>query len=99
MCYIDHVILILRLIWDPRNIWHITRHHVVPEEVEEVCHQNPIIQRGTIKNRLVLLGMTLNERLLSVVLENRGKGTYYVVTAYDASPQDKILYQRLRGGE
>ena len=99
MCYSSCVILILRLAWDARNIWHISRHHIIPEEVEEVCHQNPIVQRGIVRNRLILLGMTFNNRLLNVILENRGKGTYYPITAYDASQQDRALYQRLRGGD
>ena len=85
--------------WDSRNIQHIARHHVILDEVEEVCHQNPIVQRGTIKNRVVLLGMTFSDRLLRVVLENRGKGTYYPITAYDVGQEDKVLYQRLRGGD
>lgn len=93
------MVIIRKLVWDTRSIAHIARHYVVPEEVEEVCHKQPIVQRGMIRNRLVLLGPTFENRLLNVILENRGKGTYYPVTAYDASPEDKALYKRLRGGD
>ena len=93
------MLFIRKLLWDHRNIFHIERHSIVPEEVEEVCRKQPIIQRGTIKNRIVLLGPTHDKRLLNIVLEGRGKGMYYVITAYDASAKDIKLYKRLKGGE
>ena len=51
------------------------------------------------KNRLVVLGLTNDKRFLKAVLENQGAGIYYVVTAYEASTEDKTLYMRLRGGD
>jgi hypothetical protein len=99
MCYSDNVLIVEELIWDAWNISHIARHHIVPEEIYEVCRKKPIVQRGTKHNRLVLLGSTSDDRLMNVVLESRGKGSYYPITAYDASPEDKALYGRLRGGE
>jgi hypothetical protein len=39
------------------------------------------------------------QRLVVMVLENRGGGNYYPVTAYYASHEDKVLHERLRGGE
>lgn len=93
------MLLIRKLLWDKRNIFHIARHNIVPEEVEEVCKQKPVVQRGTKNNRLVLLGYTNEERLLNVVLENRGTGNYYVITSYDASSEDTKLYNRLKGGD
>lgn len=99
MCYDINVLIIEKLIWDTRNISHIARHHIVPEEVYEVCRDKPVVQRGTKRNRLVLLGNTSDDRLMNVVLESRGKGSYYPITAYDASPEDEVLYRRLRGGE
>lgn len=35
------MLTIRRLIWDAWNVAHIARHHVIPEEVEEVCHGLP----------------------------------------------------------
>lgn len=99
MCYSKNVLIIEKLIWDIRNTSHIARHHIVPEEVYEVCREKPVVQRGTKRNRLVLLGSTSDDRLMNVVLESRGKGSYYPITAYDASPEDEALYKRLRGGE
>lgn len=99
MCYSDSVLIIGELIWDKRNTSHIARHHIVPEEIYEVCRDKPVIQQGTKRNRLVLLGNTSDDRLINVVLESRGKGSYYPITAYDASLEDEALYGRLRGGE
>ena len=99
MCYSENVLIIKRLIWDEWNTAHIARHHIVPEEVYEVCRDKPVVQQGTKRNRLVLLGNTSDDRLMNVVLESRGKGSYYPITAYNASPEDKALYRRLRGGE
>ena len=61
--------------------------------------EKPVVQRGTKRNRVVLLGTTSDDRLMNVVLESRGKGSYYPITAYDASVEDKALYRQLRGGE
>jgi len=93
------MITIRKLLWDKHNIFHIARHNIIPEEVEEVCNNKPIVQRGIKKNRLILLGETNEEKLLNVVLENHGAGTYYVITAYDTSQEDTKLYKRLKGGE
>lgn len=93
------MLTIRKLLWDTWNVSHIARHHIIPDEVHEVCHQKPIVQRGKIRNRLVLLGPTKESRLLTIVLENRGAGNYYPITAYDASIGDEELYERLRGGE
>jgi uncharacterized DUF497 family protein len=93
------MIAIRQLIWNTWNEKHIIRHGVIPDEVEEVCQHNPLVQRGKIRNRVVLVGYTDEKRLISVVLENRGSGIYYAVTAYDASAEDRALYHRLRGGE
>lgn len=93
------MLVVRKLICDTRNISHIARHHIVPEEVYGVCRKKPVVQRGTKRNRLVLLGNTSDDRLMNVVLESRGKGSYYPITAYDASPEDEVLYRQLRGGE
>jgi hypothetical protein len=38
---------IRKLLWDKRNIFHIARHNIIPEDVEEVCKEKPVIQRET----------------------------------------------------
>lgn len=99
MCYTIFVILIRKLTWDSWNTAHIARHHVTPDEVEAVCHANPLILQGQQKNRLVLIGQTEEERILGVILESKGRGVYYPITAYNAGKQDTSLYKRLKGGD
>ncbi len=93
------MLLIRKLVWDAWNIQHIARHRVEPFEVEAVCHNDPLVLQGQQKGRLVVLGKTEEERLLGVVLEPKGKGHFYPVTAYEADEHDTALYKRLRGGE
>ena len=93
------MIVIRRLLWDTWNISHIARHGVIPDEVEYVCQHNPLVIRGKIRKRVVLVGVTMEKRLLGVVLENHGEGKYYPLTAYDALTEDRVLYERERGGE
>ncbi len=93
------MLFIRKLIWDERNIKHISRHNVISDEVEAVCHNNPLILQGQKKGRLVVISETLEKRLLGVVLEAKGKGVYYPVTAYETDEHDTTLYNRLRGGD
>ena len=93
------MITIRKLLWDSKNVSHIARHNVIPEEVEAVCHGSPLVLVGQQKKRLILVGPTEEKRILTVVLQTRGYGVYYPVTAYDASAGTIALYNRLRGGE
>jgi hypothetical protein len=93
------VLTIRKLIWDSWNVSHIVRHHVMPDEVEAICHGLPIVLRGQQKNRLLLVGPTDEKRMLTVVLEPKGNGIYYPITAYEADSQDISLYIRMKGGD
>lgn len=93
------MIRVRKLIWDTWNVQHISRHHVTPEEVEAVCHEKPIVLRGQQKNRLVLIGPTEENVILTLILESQGHSTYYVITAYPSDSSDIKLYSKLRGGE
>ena len=93
------MIFIRKLIWDTWNINHIAKHHVLPDEVEEICHGSPVILQGQQKKRLVLIGPTEEERVLTIILESNGHGTYYPVTAYPSDMQDIILFKHLQGGK
>jgi len=93
------VIKVLKLIWDAWNIVHIARHNVVPEEVEQVCHKDPVVQKGK-KGRLLVFGPTDKGRMLAVILDkDEEKGVYYPVTAYKASKKLINIYLEQKGGE
>jgi hypothetical protein len=85
-----------RLTWDPWNIGHIRRHQVVPREVEEVCHGDPLVQQGR-EGRLALVGPTGDERMLTVILDLLVDGSHYVVTARPASRKERALYSWEKG--
>ncbi len=88
------MISILRLVWNEWNIKHIARHNVISDEVEEVCHHDPLVQEGK-KGRLLIIGFTKNGRMLTVVLDpEEEKGVYYPVTARDSSRKEKRLYKQ-----
>lgn len=61
------MITIRRLIWDDWNIAHIARHDVTPDEVEEVCHGDPMTSQ-TYKRRIRVIGPTETGRMLTVIL-------------------------------
>jgi len=59
-------VYIRRLVWESGpdgNIEHIARHHVTPEEVEEICHGQFIV-REAYGGRFLLIGPTLSGRML-----------------------------------
>lgn len=87
-----------QLIWDDSNVAHIARHEVVPEEVEDVCHDAPIVSE-TYAGRLRVIGRTARGRILTVILAPESEGAYYVVTARPASRKERRLYQEQMGGE
>jgi len=80
------------LIWDSWNVTHIARHDVTPEEVEEVCHGEPVTS-STDKGRLRVVGPTRNDRMLTVILAPAHRvGVYYPVTARPADRKERRNY-------
>jgi uncharacterized DUF497 family protein len=87
------MISIRRLVWNSWNVAHNARHNVTPDEVEEVCHGKYIV-RQTYDNRLLLIGPTLHDRTLAIVLgPTEEADTYYAVTARPASKRERRLYK------
>jgi uncharacterized DUF497 family protein len=94
------MLYIHQLIWDNWNIAHIARHQVVPEEVEQVCHGQPLLWQAKVrKGRVFIIGPTSSGRMLVVVLDEEGTGIYYVVTARPADRAERRIYQRQKGDE
>lgn len=78
------------LIWDDQNIEHIKKHNVNKIEIEEVRSEQ-IRSFESYEKRLIILGRTKNNRLLTLVLALKGKGIYYLVTARDMSRKERML--------
>ena len=91
------MLLVRRLIWDSWNIAHIARHDVIPEEVEEVCHGQPVTSQ-TYKGRLRVAGPTRSGRMLTVILAPTEQlGVYYPLTARPADRKERRSYEQQRG--
>lgn len=78
------------LVWDEYNLEHIKKHNVSKCEVEEACAK--IIDSFiSYERRLLFIGETKDKRLLSLVLVEKSKGVYYLVTARDTSRKERRL--------
>lgn len=92
------MLVVQRLIWDEWNIGHIARHGVLPDDVEAVCHSDPIVSE-TYNERLRVIGRTDSGVLLTVILAPEGDDVYYVVTARPASRKERQIYRARKAGE
>lgn len=86
-----------RLIWNRRNVEHISRHNILPKEVGEVCHGAPLVAR-TKQKRLRIIGQTKNGRYLMIIIAPEGAGVYYPITARDTTEAERRRYRRWKGG-
>lgn len=86
------------LIWDEWNVEHIGRHGLDPREVEEMCFSRPHITRAR-RNTFRAIGQMAAGRYITAILVPRERGTYYPVTARDATEQERRLYRKGKGGE
>ena len=85
--------------WDDANRQHIAEHRVSSDEAEYVVNHGPWdieVQIVETEERYVQLGATNRGRVLIVISTVRGT-LIRVVTAYDASRRQRLLYERWRG--
>ena len=90
--------IIRRLVWDEWNVEHIARHGVTAVEVEQVCLGDRYIVRESYKDRIMLIGSTFKERILTVVIAPKGNDAYYVITARSADRKERRVHQMEKGG-
>lgn len=71
------------LIWDEWNRKHLGRHHISPEEIEEVCHgKHQTVQ--SYRKRILIKGATKSGRFLSIVLSPEDE---------ELKPYDKTMFK------
>jgi len=80
--------------WDDANLKHIARHKVLPEEVEQIFRNGPLLlecynQNG--EERFNLVGETNRGRFLIVAVTWSGDD-YRPITAWDATRSAKLDY-------
>ena len=80
--------------WDEDNVEHIARHRVSPEEAEEAAGVPRRAPHPAHSGRRAIIGMTIDGRLLMVVVERRGGRTLRVITARDATRRERAVYRR-----
>jgi len=85
------------LLWPRDRIEHIARHAVTPDEVEQVCFGQPLVQRAKSYGDnpvYYVLGQTDAGRYLFSVVIQFPDGKGYPVTARPMTDSEKRRYQR-----
>src|SRR3989338_9056329 len=80
-------IVIKQLAFDKYNLEHIQKHNVTETEIKQ-AGKNLIYHRRSYKGRYLVTGRS-NTRLITLVLKREAKGKYYLVTARDASKNER----------
>ena len=80
--------------WDEANINHVARHHVTPDEVEELFEAPRYITRSH-QHRYSALGRTATGRFLyCVFVEAVNRKDIRIITARDMTWSERKLYGR-----
>lgn len=79
--------------WDEHNLDHIARHGVDPVEAEDAVLAPSRVSFPAKLGRVGFIGMTENGRMLVVILDRR-RSLWRVITARGASPNEKKSYRR-----
>lgn len=86
-------IIVKELVWDEWNKEHIKKHKVSIDEVEYVI-KNILIHQRADKGRYLIIGRC-GLRILSLIVNRKGAGIYYLVTARDSAKRERRkLYEK-----
>lgn len=87
------------LIFNEKNIEHIARHNVLPDEVKQIIEGKTLFLKAKF-DRVMAIGQTEKGRFLAVILEKAKNNTYFVVTARDADRKERKMHkEEFEGGE
>ncbi|WP_347489189.1 BrnT family toxin [Desulfoscipio sp. XC116] len=81
--------------WDDKNINHIARHNITPDEAEE-AFLDALFRKGR-EGRLLVYGVTDPGRFILVVAGLKSDGVVRVITARDMTQSERRYYLRERG--
>jgi len=82
--------------WTKQNIEHISKHNIIPEEIEEVCfntQDKPFIRTGD-ENLHYVFGQTTSGRYLFIVVKFLRNGEVLVITARDMNNWERNYYKK-----
>ena len=88
---------ICELIWPADRVDHIARHGVQPQEVEEVCFGQALVQRAKVSGRnpvYYVRGQTSSGRHLFCLIIRLPNGKGFPVTARPMTRKEKERYNR-----
>jgi uncharacterized DUF497 family protein len=88
---------IVDLIADSDREEHIADHGVTVDEAREVAFGDHFARRVR-EDRYRLIGQTFSGRYLTVFVASRGSGIFGLVTARDATDEERRAYRLHRGG-
>jgi uncharacterized DUF497 family protein len=88
---------ILRLVADPDREEHVAAHGVAVDETNEIAFGKHVVRRVR-EGRYRLVGQTFSSRYLTVFVAARGGGDFGLVTARDATSEDRRAFRLERGG-
>lgn len=61
-----------KLVFTEKNIKHIARHEVIPEEVKEIIEDKPVFYKAKLE-RIMAVGFTKSNRMIAVILDKVGE--------------------------
>lgn len=86
-------LVVKKLIWDDWNVEHIKKHKVTVSEVENLA-KNVALHKKAKQGRYAIIGR-VGSRILTAIVDRRGLGIYYPVTARDSAKKERRkLYER-----
>jgi hypothetical protein len=88
---------IYELIWTNDRVEHIAQHRITPEEVEDVCFGNSLVQKAKSQGEnpvYYVLGQTEAGRYLFCVIIQFPDGKGYPVTARPMTDKEKRRFKK-----
>lgn len=86
-------IIIKVLLFDQYNLEHISRHQVTQAEASEAA-LSLVYHKRSYNKRYIVIGRS-KLKIITLVLNRKGIGVYYLITARDASKKErKLTYEK-----
>lgn len=79
-----------KLIWEDWNVKHVLDRHSLSKKDVEKAISNTIAHRHGYKGRVILI-CKLKNKFISIVIDKKWTGQYYVVTARPADKHERKL--------
>ena len=88
------MITISQILWDADSIFHIARHNLTPEEIEDAIFEGDRIILKWREKRYIILSQCSSGRHLTIVVAFKMKGRVRVITARNMNKQERTYYKR-----